>query len=192
RPNFYFIFQPGILENFSAAYITCFYLPEKQKYLLTNLIKKFPTVSVFSVDEMIRRIEQMVQQVTIAIELVVWLILTSGLLVLVATIQASLDQRLGEAALLRSLGAGRKLILGSLAIEFAALGTLAGILAATGSAVVTGVLQIKVFNMAYVFYFWPWLAGPLAGLVIIGTVGLLSCVKVVRVPPLKLLREQAS
>jgi len=192
RPNFYFIFEPGVLENFSATYITSFYLPVEQKLFLNTLLKEFPTVSVFSVDEMIRRIQKMVQQVTQAIELVLGLILVAGLLVLIATVQASLDQRLREGALLRSLGASRALVLGSLAIEFASLGALAGGLAAVGSAIVTGALQTQVFDMDYVFHLWPWLIGPLAGVIIVGITGLLACAKVVRVPPLKLLQEQVS
>jgi len=192
RPNFYFIFEPGSLESFSATYITSFYLPTEKKLFLNELLKKFPTVSIFSVDEMIRRIQEMVQQVTLAIELVLSLILAAGLLVLIATIQASLDERLREAALLRSLGASRALLLGSLAIEFAALGGLAGGLAALGSAVVTGILQTQVFDIDYAFHFWPWLVGPMAGVMIVGVTGLLACAKVVRVPPLKLLQEQAS
>lgn len=192
RPNFYFIFQPGVLESYSATYITSFYLPAEEKYFLNALLKMFPTVSVFSVDEMIRRIQQMVRQVTQAIELVLGLILVAGLLVLIATVQASLDQRLREAALLRSLGAKRALVLGGLVIEFSTLGALAGVLAAAGSAAVTGILQTQIFDMDYVFYFWPWWVGPMAGMLIVGITGLLACAKVVRVPPLKLLQEQVS
>jgi len=192
RPNFYFIFEPGTLDKFNATYITSFYLPAEKKNLLNVLLKNHPTVSVFSVDEMIRRIQEMVRQVTQAIELVLILILMAGLLVLIATIQASLDQRMREAALLRSLGARRALVLGSLAIEFATLGALAGFMAAAGSAVVTGALQVQAFDMDYVFHGWPWAVGPLLGILIVGVTGLLACAKVVRVPPLKMLQEQAS
>lgn len=192
RPNFYFIFEPGVLEDFSATYITSFYLPAEHKSFLNQLLKQFPTLSVFSVDEMIRRIQLMVTQVSQAIELVLVLILVAGILVLIAILQASLDQRLRESALLRSFGASRRLILGSLAIEFLVLGALAGLVAALGSAVAVYGLQRYVFDLQAVFYAWPWLAGPATGMMVIGGTGLLACIKVVRVPPLRLLQEQAS
>ena len=68
-------------------------------------------------------------------ELVLGLVLASGCLVLVASIQASRDQRMAEHALLRTLGAPRALIRGALAAEFALLGAFAGIVATIGAEV---------------------------------------------------------
>lgn len=189
RPNFYFLFEPWVLDHFAATYITSFYLPPEQKSFLVHLLKQFPTISVFSVDEMIRRIQRMVLQVTQAIELVLLMILVAGLLVLVATLQASLDQRLRESALLRSLGAKRAVVLGSFTMEFLALGALAGLMAASGSTLATAWLQTQVFDMELVFYGGHWLWGPLVGMLVVGVTGVLACAKVVRVPPLRLLQE---
>jgi putative ABC transport system permease protein len=155
-------------------------------------LKRFPTVTVFDVDEMIRRIQLMVKQVTRAIEWVLILVLLAGLLVLVATVQASMDQRLLENTLLRSLGASRRLLLGSLWLEFSLLGCLAGLLAAGGAMGVTWALQQFVFKVAFSFYGWPWIAGPVLGMFLVSVTGLLACVHVVRMPPWRLLQEQAS
>lgn len=190
RPNFYFIFEPGSLDPFPATYITSFYLPSQHKAWLNVLLKEFPTLTVFAVDEMIRRIQTMVEQVTRAIELVLWLILASGMLVFIAALQASLDQRYQEAALLRTLGASRGLLLGSLALEFACLGALAGLLAGAGSESIAWLLQAQVFASTYHFHGWPLLAGPAAGVLMVTLTGLLSCLKVVRVPPLHLLKDR--
>jgi len=190
RPNFYFIFQPGALDGYSATYITSFYLPKEQKLFLNSLLKAFPTISIFEVDEMIARIQKIVAQVTQAIQLVMGLILVAGALVLVACVQSSLDQRMQENALLRTLGAGKRLILGSLMIEFVLLGMMAGAMASLGSEITAWVLQTQVFKMDYHFHAWLWLAGPIAGAVIIGALGVAACAKVVRVPPLRLFREQ--
>jgi len=189
RPNFYFIFEPGALDHYSATYITSFYLPKEKKLFLNTLLKAFPTISIFEVDEMIARIQKIVAQVTQAIELVMGLILLAGALVLIACVQSSLDQRLQENAVLRTLGASKFLILGSLAIEFILLGVAAGLMAAFGSELTAWALQTQVFKMEYHFHLWLWLVGPLVGALIIGVLGVTACMKVVRVPPLSVLRE---
>ena len=138
---------------------------------------------------MIARIQKIVAQVTQAIELVMGLILLAGALVLIACVQSSLDQRLQENAVLRTLGASKHLILGSLAIEFILLGVAAGLMAAFGGELTAWALQTQVFKMEYHFHLWLWLVGPLVGALIIGVLGVMACMKVVRVPPLSVLRE---
>ena len=116
-------------------------------------------------------------------------ILAAGALVLVAGVQASVDARMHESAILRALGARRRLILGGLLIEFAALGLFAGFLATVAAEFSVYILQVRVMEMAYAPSPWVWPLGLLAGMVLIGGLGVYSCRRVVSSPPLALLRE---
>jgi putative ABC transport system permease protein len=120
---------------------------------------------------------------------VLGVILAAGSLVLVAGVQASVDARMAESAILRALGARRKLILGGLLIEFATLGLFAGLLATVAAELSVYVLQEWVMDMHYAPSPWVWPLGIGSGMVLIAALGVYSCRAVVSSPPVALLRE---
>jgi putative ABC transport system permease protein len=188
-PNFYFLFSPGALDNFSPNYLTSLLIPPKDKVFINTLLRQYPTIVVIEVDRIIERIRSIVDQVSRSIELVLWLVCIGGLLVLVAAVNTSMSNRLQEAALLRALGSGRKLILGSIGFEFSMLGACAGILATAGAEALLLGLQVGVFDQPASPHYYLWLAGPLLGAVIIGVFGLIACRKIIRVAPGLVLRD---
>lgn len=189
RPNFYMIFPPQMLHDFPATYITSFYLPAEQKALLTQLVRSYPTVTLLEMESIIKQVRTIVDQVSIAVEVVLGLILVAGLLVLFASVQATVDDRKREAALLRALGARNRLLAGSLLIEFAVLGSLAGFLAAAGAEMAVYVLQTQFLGMRFNWHAELWLLGPLAGCVIVTMAGWFSTRRVLDTPPIEVLRE---
>ena len=71
----------------------------------------------------------------LAVQYVFLFTLAAGVMVLLAAIQATRDERMFESAVLRTLGARRSVVLQGVAAEFTALGLLAGTLAAVGAAI---------------------------------------------------------
>lgn len=188
-PNFYIIFSAPILDGAGAAYLTSFYLEADNKSLLVDLLQQYPTITVIEVDVILKQVQQIVAQVTRAIEFILALVLIAGLIVLIASVQATLDSRLQESAILRTLGARARLVQGALAIEFISLGALAGLLAAFGAEIALYFMQTELLGMAFSAHPLLFVAGPLVGAALIGLVGMLSTRKVVRVPPLTVLRS---
>ena len=191
QPNFYMIFAPGSLEEFPSTFMTSFYLPKDRKRFLNKLLRDFPTMTVIEIDALIEQVQRIIGQVTLAIELVLVLIMASGALVLLASVQASMDERMKQHAILRTLGAGRKLVLGSLLIEFCTLGLFAGLLATIGSEVTVFILETQLFELEYAVNPQLWVLGPVVGIVLIGAVGILATRRVVETPPAKVLGELA-
>lgn len=189
KPNFYMVLTPGSLSAFPATYMTSFYLQPENKTFLNSFLRQFPTITVIELDVVISQIKSIIDQVTQAVELVLMIILFTGGLVLIAGLQSSLDQRLQENAIVRALGGSSRLILGSLVIEFASLGLLAGVLATFGAELSVYFLQTLVLDMSYVTHPWLWLAGPIAGVVVIGGLGVWACRKTVSTAPILVLRE---
>ena len=189
QPNFYIIFSPGALADFPSTFMTSFYLDADQKLFLNDLLNQHPTMTVIEVDAFIEQIQRIIAQVTLAVELVLVLVLASGALVLLASIQASMDERMKQQAIIRTLGAGRKLIMGSLAIEFCVLGLFAGVLAVLGAEVTVYALETEIFELDHDMNPQLWLLGPLLGMTLIGTLGVLATRRVVDAPPASVLRE---
>lgn len=191
RPNFFMLFAPGSLDTFPATYIQSFYLPPEDKLFINELVKNFPSVSIIELDKILENIRETIGQVAIAVESVLALMLVAGVLVLIAGVRASIAERLQEAAVIRTLGGRRQLLIRSLVIEFGLLGIAAGLLAAIGTEATLAVLTQRVFDMPFHFHPGLWLLGPLAGALLVGTAGTLACRSAVSQPPLKVLRELA-
>jgi putative ABC transport system permease protein len=189
QPNFFIVFSPAALTGVAATYMTSFNLERDQKIFLNELLSAYPTLTVIEIDAIIMQVQIIVDQVTQAVELVLALVVFSGCLVLVASIQAGRDARVREHALVRTLGGTKRLITGSLAIEFAALGVFAGVVAVVGAEVTVALLQNQVFDLPVQVHPWLWLAGPLFGGVLILVVGLWGTRRLVSSPPMLVLRD---
>lgn len=189
RPNFYVVFPRQVLEQYPGMYMTSFRLLPNQKPLLNKLVSVLPTVTVIELDIVIREMRTVIDQVARALELVLGVILAAGALVLISGVRSSLDARLRESALMRALGARSRMVLGTLWIEFLVLGAMAGGLAAAGTEAAAWALQTRVFDMIWTPTPALWWIGPVTGALIVGTLGVWSCRRVVNTPPVSLLRE---
>jgi len=189
RPNFFFLFSPGTLNHYSANFLTSVFIPPTQKPFVNTLLKQYPTIVVIEVDRIIARIRSIIEQVGRGIELVLWLVLLGGVMVLIAAVNASMASRMQEIGLLRALGSGRGLILRSLSVEFAFLGFLAGVIGVLGAEALLMGLQWKVFEGNIYPHYSLWFAGPILGAIFIGSLGVFSCRRVISIPPNTVLRE---
>ncbi len=191
RPNFYFLFSPGALDNYAPTYLSSVFIPPEKKSVINQLLRQSPTVLVIELDLVIEQIQSLTAQVSDGVELVLLLVLLAGIMVLLAAVNASMDYRLQEAGILRALGSSRRRILGSTALEFICLGALAGLLAVFGAELLLLAMQRWVLDTPLQAHPVLWLAGPVIGAALVCAMGLWASRKVVTVPPLQVLRELA-
>ncbi|MCC2970894.1 ABC transporter permease [Massilia sp. IC2-476] len=193
RANFFVIINPAAMANAPASYMTAFHLPEGGANAggnLTNaLTRAYPNLTVIDVSGIIRQLQEVLDQVVVAVEFLFMFTLASGVLVLYAALMGSQSERTREAGLLRALGATRGQLATAQRIEFLLVGGLSGVLAATGAAAMGWVLAEFVFKFAWRFEPQVWLAGALVGAVCALIGGWLGLRSVLRQPPLQTLRE---
>ncbi|WP_313116162.1 ABC transporter permease [Ectopseudomonas guguanensis] len=188
QPNFYMIFEPQTLKDLPATYLTSFYLPPGQDAELIKLSRAFPSVTLLQVDALLAQLRSILAQVTLAIEYVLLFVLAAGITVLLAGLQATLDERIRQGALLRALGAERKLLISARRAEFGLLGAAAGLLAALGCELVSFLLYRYAFDMSWQPHPWLLLL-PLIGALLIGLAGVLGTRRALNASPLSVLRE---
>jgi putative ABC transport system permease protein len=189
RVNFFVIATPGLLQKAPASYISSFYLPPAQATLTAQLSKRFPNVSVVDMGALMRQAQDLVGQVVSAVQFIFLFAVGSGVLVLYASLLATRDERVREAAVMRALGASRRQVLASQRAEFAVLGLLAGLLAAAGASAIGLLIAQKVFQFPYQMNYWVWLAGPALGFLCLGINLRAAARAVLNTPPLAALRD---
>ncbi len=189
RPNFFLVFSPGTLDASTGTFMTSIYLDSHQRLMLSDLVRLFPSVTVFDVQQLLQQVKDIVDRASEAVQSVFVFALLAGVVVLFAAIQATRYERRFESALLRTLGASKRLVLTGVAVEFAAIGVLAGVLAASAASLAGWWLSVYLFNLPYRFDGAVWIIGVVSGLVLVGTAGTLATWSVLGAPPAMILRE---
>jgi putative ABC transport system permease protein len=190
KPNFYMIFSAHTIEKYPSTFLTSFYLPENQKEVLNSLLKTYPSTTILEVDAILQQFKTILNQLTQAINYLLYFALIAGLTVLFAAVYATLDYRIYEGALMRSLGASRLFLRKTHLIEFCFLGLMSGVLAVVMSETILYFLYTRVMHIHYQPNFILWFLVPLLGLLLVGLTGFWGVRKVVNQPPMKILREQ--
>jgi putative ABC transport system permease protein len=187
--NFFVIAAPGMLDDFPASYITSFHLPPDKAQDMNKLIKAFPNLLLIDVEAMIEQVRHIMDQISQTMSAVFLFTLLSGMAVLYAALLATQDERIHEAAILRTLGADGGYLRRLHLTEFATLGALSGMFAAGGATLLGWVLAFKVLDIPYHTDVTIWLAGIVGGALVVTLAGWLATRQVTRTPPLVILRE---
>jgi putative ABC transport system permease protein len=188
QPNFFMIFQPGTLRDLPTTYLTSFYLAPGHDQQIVDLSRAFPAVTILQVEALLEQLRSILAQVTLAVEYVLLFVLAAGMAVLFSGLQATLDERIRQGALLRALGAERPLLTKARRIEFGLLGAVSGLLAALGSELVSLVLYRYALDLPW--HPHPWLLVlPLVGALLIGGAGVFGTRRALNASPLTVLRE---
>jgi putative ABC transport system permease protein len=177
------------LDNYPASYITSFYVPASESQMMHELVREFPNILVIDVATAVKQVQEMIQQVSRAIEFVFLFTLLAGFIVLYAAIAATQDERIYEAAIFRTLGARREQLTRAWAAEFVILGGLAGLFASAGASLLGYTIGSHVLHLSYSFNPWVWVVGIGTGSIGVLIAGIMGTRSTLTTPPLLILRK---
>lgn len=191
RVNFFVMMPPGVIEDVPASLITSFYLPPEQAAVASQLIARFPNLTMIDVGEVIRQLQSVVSQVAGAVQFIFIFTLLAGGIVLYSALLSAFDERRYELALMRALGAQRAQLRQALLVELAVVGAIAGLIAATGAALLGQIIARQVFQLDLDFQPLLLLLATFGGAVLAVLTGWLAVARLLKTPPLLALRAGA-
>ena len=191
--NFYVIFEPGTLEEApQTAVILARIEGERERAeLQRDLVVRFANVSVLDLSRLQATIDAILQRANQGIRFLGVFSTVAGVLVLIGALSTSRYQRMRESALLKTLGATRRVVLKVLTVEYAVLGSLAtaaGLVLAifAGWMMTWTVFEVPFrLDLARLGSVWLWVTAVTVVVGLIGSRGVVSR------PPLAVLRDVA-
>lgn len=187
--NFIMVFNKATFSDIQSTSLSAWRVSPDKKPLMYEFLSNYPSISVIDIDAIMVQLTTMIDQMSVAIELILILVVLAGSLVLVAQVQASMEERERELAILRTLGAKGALLRNSVLFEFVALGAIAGLMASIAMEIAVFFLQTQVFDMPFSLHLDFWLIGIGAGAAFVGVIGMLSCWRLLSLSSVTLIRR---
>jgi putative ABC transport system permease protein len=189
KVNFFVITSPALLRDQPRTFITSIYVPPAVADPTPVLVRQFRNLTVIDTGAVLAQVRSLLDQLSRAVQFVVLFALAAGMLVLYAALSSSQDERAHEAALLRAFGATRARLRRAQVAEMAAIGATSGLLASAGASAVGWLLAHQVLHFEYRLHPETFVAGIALGMACALAGGTLALRRVVRTPPITVLRE---
>ena len=190
QPNFFIVFQPGVLEDAPKIFLAGISnVSANRKLSLQNgIVQRFPNISVIDVSRVVSRILDITEQISWAIRVMAYLSILVGLVVLFSIARYEIQHRFWEINLLKVLGARFQDLRFIVQIEFGILGLFAAIFGVILSNGMSFVISYIIFERLWSFS-WQMTLFSIVGisLLCIGT-ALLATHQLLKQKPLKLLQ----
>lgn len=193
RTGFLVLFRPGALDKAPATFVGAVdgptTEPDRSRFQRA-IVDRFPNVSVIDVADIVRGVSRILSNITLAVSFIGGFVFLSGALILVGSIAMTKFQRVYEAAVLKTLGAERRVLLTIMLAEYGLLGLVAGLVGAAAANGLSYAVSRYVLEIDWAFAPLLNLTGVAATILLVAAVGALSSLDVLTKKPLSILRAQ--
>ena len=159
KVNFFVIMPPSMLAEMPQSWITSYYQSTALEGLDYRLSQSYPNLTIVDVATSLRQIQDVLDRLSSVLGLLFAFTIAAAILVLLAAIAATQDERFRSAALLKAVGASRHL-LGRIALaELLVIGVLAGTFAGLAAGISAWALGRFVLEIEFHAFAWSLVTG---------------------------------
>jgi len=188
-PDFYF--NRKALEGAPVQYLgTARIAPAQVPKLQREVFAKYPTITVVNVADVLVIVQEVVDQVSLVVRFISAFAILAGAIILASTVAGTRFRRMREAAVLKTIGARRRRLVGIFSVEFLVLGLVAGIMGSVLATGFTRLLLVRLLDAEFKFDVLPNVLTIVLTAVLAVATGWLASLRVLEQKPLEVLREE--
>jgi putative ABC transport system permease protein len=186
-----FVVSPGVLDglptvHYAAARMKTTEIPALQR----ATYQRFPTVTVVNIAEVVNRVQEIVDQISVVIRFISGFSIFAGAIILSSSIAGTRYRRTREVVIFKTLGATRSRIARMFSAEFVILGTVAGLMGSLLATLFSSLLLSRFFEAQLRIDWMPNLAAIAATALIAAASGWLASFRILGQSPLEVLRGE--
>ena len=189
--NFFMILAPESLHGAPLTYISTAKVNMKEETpLQQTLVRELPNVTAIKIGDVLTNIARLLEQLAWAIQGIAMLSIVSGAVVMVAALSSTRYRRLYESAILKAIGGTRQIIVQTFAIEFAMVGSFAGLIGIGLASTLSWVILHFFLEITWDFQPTILASGLFATTALAVIVGFLSTFRILGQLPFAVLRQE--
>ena len=193
RTAFAVLFRPGVLESAPQMLVAAVNGPADDTVrarFQRSLVDKYPNVTVIDVAELVKVIEKVLDNITLAVSFIGAFVFLSGALILIGSIAMTKFQRIYEIALLKTLGAKRRSLIGMMLAEYGLMGLVAGIIGSATGVGLSYAIAKRILEIPWTFASGIGIVGIVGTLLLVTVVGAAASLDALTHRPLSVLRSE--
>jgi putative ABC transport system permease protein len=194
QPNFFILFQPGVLEDAPQTYLASIptLSPERAVLVQKSIVDDFPNISILNVHELVKKTLDFTIKISRGIQLMAALTILIGFFILYILGQSAFYERLYSLSLLRVVGMRKSSLLKMIFFEFSFLAIFAVSLGGILAILISMLLSYFLFDRMPIIPFQTVFEIYFLVLILSYLVTFLSFFGFFKIKPIILLREQVS
>jgi putative ABC transport system permease protein len=186
-----FVFSPGVLDGLPTIYYGSVRVrPDLVGQMQTVIYRRFPTITVVNVADVLRIIQDVVNQIAVVVRIISAFALLAGAIILSSSVAGQRFRRIREVVVLKTLGATRRSIAGVFSVEFLILGLVAGLMGAIMASIFAALVLKRMMNATPEVNWMAGLASIGLTAAIAVAAGWAASFRVLGRKPLEILREE--
>ena len=171
---------------YGAAHVDPAKIPQVEE----AIFERFPTITVMNLADILKRIQEAVDQVALVVRFLALFAIAAGVIILCSSVAGTRYRRVREVAILKALGGTKRRIVSIFSVEFSILGAIAGLVGGVLANVFTRIVCDKFFEISFGFNWFSLLIAMAGTAALANAAGWLASARILDQRPLEVLRGE--